>query len=84
MTVKTISSSSSSSLSLLIGSEAATELVTGSQFWLAAEYPTSPEPIHSAFQVGTFFAQPFFLLMILLPKSSITKKIMGGLGTCAT
>ena len=49
--------------------------------WLsAAQYPVSPEPIHSAFKVGTFFSQPFFLLMILFPKSSITKKIMGGLG----
>ena len=47
---------------------------------LLADYPVSPEPIHTAFKVGTFFSQPFFLLMILLPKSSITKKIMGGLG----
>eukprot|EP00977_Amphora_coffeiformis_P010696 scaffold2510_cov169-Amphora_coffeaeformis.AAC.47 len=53
--------------------------MAGSQLLLAAEYPVSPEPIHSAFQVGTFFSQPFFLLMIFFPKSSITKKIMGGL-----
>ena len=43
-------------------------------------YPVSPEPIHGAFKIGTFYAQPFFLLMILFPKSAITKKIMGGLG----
>ena len=41
---------------------------------------TSPEPIHSAFSVATFFPQPFWVLMIILPKSPLTKKIMGGLG----
>lgn len=46
----------------------------------ATEYPASPEPIHTAFQIGTNFGQPFFLLMIFFPKASITKKIMGGLG----
>jgi hypothetical protein len=41
---------------------------------------TSPEPIHTAFSIATFFPQPFWLLLILLPKSKITKKIMGGMG----
>ena len=71
-----------SSLSL-VGLEAAADLVAGGQL-LLAEYPVSPEPIHSAFQVGTFFSQPFFLLMILFPKSTITKKVMGGLGKYRT
>jgi len=37
----------------------------------------SPEPIHSAFAFATFGPQPFWLLMILLPKTEFTKKIMG-------
>jgi len=37
----------------------------------------SPEPIHSAFAYATFGPQPFWLLLILLPKAEITKKIMG-------
>jgi len=41
----------------------------------------SPEPIHSAFALATFGPQPFWLLMILLPKNDITKKIMGPMGT---
>ena len=41
----------------------------------------SPEPIHTAFTVATFFPQPFWLLIILLPNWNVTKKIMGGLGT---
>ena len=49
---------------------------------IKTQYETSPEPIHTAFTVATFLPQPFWLLMILFPKSSITKKIMGGLGTC--
>ena len=50
---------------------------------IKTQYETSPEPIHTAFTVATFLPQPFWLLMILFPKSSITKKIMGGLGTCS-
>lgn len=46
--------------------------------WLA-ETQTSPEPIHTLFSVATFFPQPFWLLIILFPKASWTKKIMGGL-----
>jgi len=37
----------------------------------------SPEPIHSAFAFATFGPQPFWLLMILLPKTEFTKRIMG-------
>jgi hypothetical protein len=40
----------------------------------------SPEPIHSAFAFATFGPQPFWLLLILLPKNHITKKVMGSLG----
>jgi len=40
----------------------------------------SPEPIHTAFALATFFPQPFWLLMILLPSNKITKKVMGSLG----
>ena len=42
---------------------------------------TSPEPIHTAFSIATFGPQPFWLLLILLPKAEITKKLMGSLGT---
>ena len=42
----------------------------------------SPEPIHTAFSLATFGPQPFWLLMILLPKNDITKKVMGSMGTC--
>jgi hypothetical protein len=41
----------------------------------------SPEPIHTAFALATFGPQPFWLLMILLPNASFTKKIMGSMGT---
>ncbi|OEU09493.1 hypothetical protein FRACYDRAFT_220508 [Fragilariopsis cylindrus CCMP1102] len=37
----------------------------------------SPEPIHTAFAFATFGPQPFWVLMVLLPKNEITKKIMG-------
>lgn len=40
---------------------------------------TSMEPIHKAFSVATFLPQPFWLLMILFPNQSWTKRIMGGL-----
>lgn len=43
---------------------------------------TSPEPIHTAFSLATFGPQPFWVLMILLPKSDLTKKVMGTMGTC--
>ena len=39
----------------------------------------SPEPIHTAFAFSTFGPQPFWLLMILLPKADITKRVMGNL-----
>lgn len=44
---------------------------------------TSPEPIHTAFSAATFGPQPFWLLLIFLPKADITKKIMGSLGAFA-
>ncbi|CAB9529741.1 expressed unknown protein [Seminavis robusta] len=44
----------------------------------ALAYTVSPEPIHTVFNVATFGPQPFWLLIILLPKSDVTKKIMGG------
>ena len=40
----------------------------------------SPEPIHTAFAFATFGPQPFWVLMVLLPKNEITKKIMGTMG----
>jgi hypothetical protein len=40
----------------------------------------SAEPIHTAFSFATFGPQPFWLLLILLPKSEITKKLMGTMG----
>jgi len=39
----------------------------------------SPTSIHDAFSVATFFPQPFWLLLVFLPNSGITKKIMGGM-----
>lgn len=39
------------------------------------------ESIHTAFSVATFFPQPFWVLLTLLPNTSFTKKIMGGMGT---
>jgi hypothetical protein len=41
----------------------------------------SEENIHAAFSVATFFPQPFWVLLTLLPNSGVTKKIMGGMGT---
>ena len=42
----------------------------------------SPNSIHEAFSVATFFPQPFWLLLTLLPNWDGTKKIMGGMGKC--
>jgi hypothetical protein len=61
-----------------------TEVLSEASTWLsvaAADVPLSSEPIHTAFTVATFLPQPFWLLIILLPNTAITKKIMGGLGT---
>ena len=41
----------------------------------------SNDDIKQAFNVATFFPQPFWLLLILIPNSNFTKKVMGGLGT---
>jgi hypothetical protein len=43
--------------------------------------PSFLPTIHDAFSAATFLPQPFWLLLVLLPNSSITKKIMGGMGT---
>ena len=40
----------------------------------------SQDSIHEAFTVATFFPQPFWLLLILIPNTTVTKKIMGGMG----
>ena len=40
-----------------------------------------PTSIHDAFSVATFLPQPFWFLLVVLPNSGITKKIMGGMGT---
>jgi hypothetical protein len=61
-----------------------TEVLSEVSTWIsdtAAAVPVSPEPIHTAFTVATFLPQPFWLLIILLPNTGITKKVMGGLGT---
>jgi hypothetical protein len=34
----------------------------------------------NAFSVATFLPQPFWVLLTVLPKNSITKRIMGGMG----
>ena len=39
----------------------------------------SPEPIHTMFSFATFGPQPFWLLMILLPNTGLTKRVMGSL-----
>lgn len=39
------------------------------------------ESIHTAFSVATFFPQPFWVLLTVLPDNRYTKKIMGGMGT---
>ena len=40
----------------------------------------SQENIVNAFSVATFLPQPFWVLLTVLPKNSITKRIMGGMG----
>jgi hypothetical protein len=60
------------------------EVLAEASTWIAdtaAAVPVSGEPIHTAFTVATFLPQPFWLLLILLPNTGFTKKVMGGLGT---
>lgn len=45
----------------------------------AATDNLSPENIHTAFSVATFLPQPFWLLIVFLPNTGFTKKIMGGM-----
>ena len=40
------------------------------------------EDVKQAFNVATFLPQPFWLLLIFIPNTTFTKKVMGGLGTC--
>lgn len=40
---------------------------------------SSVDSIRTAFNVATFLPQPFWLFLILLPKSGITKKMFGGM-----
>jgi Domain of unknown function (DUF4281) len=54
-------------------------VITVPSLLVGAAVTVSPEPIHTAFTVATFAPQPFWLLMILLPNSTLTKRIMGGL-----
>ncbi|KAI2507192.1 DUF4281-containing protein [Fragilaria crotonensis] len=44
-------------------------------------YVTDPSPaaIQQAFSVATFFPQPFWLFLVLLPTADFTKKLMGGM-----
>jgi hypothetical protein len=44
----------------------------------------SPEPIHTAFAYATFGPQPFWLLLIFLPKADITKQVMGKMGASSS
>jgi hypothetical protein len=39
----------------------------------------SPAAIQQAFSAATFFPQPFWLFLVLLPNASFTKKLMGGM-----
>ena len=41
----------------------------------------SPAAIQQAFSVATFFPQPFWLFLVLLPNAGFTKKLMGGMET---
>lgn len=60
--------SSSSELSALLDPSVVTSVLT-------------QDSIHDAFSVATFFPQPFWLLLVLLPNTGLTKKLMGGMGT---
>jgi hypothetical protein len=67
-------------LDILLTASTSLEASSSSVLISAASGLLSPEPIHSAFSVATFFPQPFWLLMTLLPKNALTKKLMEGLG----
>ena len=45
----------------------------------AADVGSSAESIKTAFSVATFLPQPFWLFLILLPNTGITKKLFGNL-----
>ena len=71
---------SNSKLSALPISEAAFSL-TSSNVLVSSltDVVFTPESISSAFNVATFLPQPFWLFLIFLPKSNITKKMFGGI-----
>lgn len=52
-------------------------VVTSSLIQSATE--SSSDTIRTAFNVATFLPQPFWLFLIFLPKSGITKKMFGGM-----
>jgi hypothetical protein len=59
--------------------EESLSMTTSGSHVAAAVVMVSPEPIHTAFTIATFFPQPFWFLMIALPNHPFTKRIMGGL-----
>ena len=52
-------------------------------FTLVTSDILTQDSIHQAFSVATFLPQPFWLLLIFIPNTGITKKIMGGM-VCAS
>jgi Domain of unknown function (DUF4281) len=63
----------------IMAASSLSSVIAAPSFLLCAAVTVSPEPIHTAFTVATFAPQPFWLLMILLPNSTLTKRIMGGM-----
>jgi Domain of unknown function (DUF4281) len=72
-------SSSLLGMAVLHLQEESLSMTTSSSHVAAAVAMVSPEPIHTAFTIATFFPQPFWFLMIALPNHPFTKRIMGGL-----
>lgn len=52
--------------------------ISSSSISSSSSMSVSPEPIHTAFAIATFLPQPFWVLMVLFPNSSITKRCMTG------
>jgi hypothetical protein len=61
-------------LSALLSLDPASTLVTSDIL--------TQDSIHQAFSIATFLPQPFWLLLIFIPNTDITEKIMGGMA-CA-
>lgn len=71
-----------SSLAMMTGGlESSTMTLSAS----ALDVLTSPlaDPIATAFEVVTLLPQPFWLLMILLPNTGITRSVFGPIGPLA-